>query len=80
MQTKLTLRLEESLIEGAKAYAKSSGRSVSQIVADYFALLDSELTGVHKTTTPIVSSLCGALTKVDVDAREIRREMRGRSR
>ena len=78
MQTKLTLRLEENLIEGAKAYAKSSGRSVSQIVADYFALLDSEMTGVNETTTPIVLALRGALTKVDIDARAMRGELRGR--
>ena len=39
MQTKLTLRLEEQLIERAKAHAKKRGKSVSQMVADYFALL-----------------------------------------
>ena len=38
MQTKLTLRLDEELIGVAKAFARSSGKSVSRIVADYFAL------------------------------------------
>ena len=31
MQTKLTLRLEEQLIERAKAHAKKRGKSVSQM-------------------------------------------------
>ena len=35
-QTKLTLRLDQSLIEGAKRYAAEHGSSVSQLVADYF--------------------------------------------
>jgi hypothetical protein len=42
MQTKLTLRLDDALIEHAKAYAKAQGRSVSQIVADYLRLLAEE--------------------------------------
>ena len=36
MQTKLTLRLEDQLIEQAKSYAAHAGKSVSQIVSDYF--------------------------------------------
>jgi predicted HicB family RNase H-like nuclease len=34
MQTKLTLRLEDQLIEQAKSYAAQAGKSVSQIVAE----------------------------------------------
>ncbi len=34
--TKLTLRLEEALISAAKQYAADTGKSVSQLVADYF--------------------------------------------
>jgi len=40
MQKKLTLRLDETLIQRAKFYSKRTGKSVSQIVADYFALID----------------------------------------
>jgi len=36
MQTKLTLRPEDSLIVRAKEHARRSGRSVSQLVADLF--------------------------------------------
>ena len=38
-QTKLTLRMERSLIEAAKRYADRRGASVSQIVANYFEAL-----------------------------------------
>lgn len=41
MTTKLTLRLDERLISKAKRYAERSGKSVSQIVADYFATMDA---------------------------------------
>ncbi|QOJ16583.1 MAG: antitoxin [Phycisphaeraceae bacterium] len=38
-QTKLTLRLDADLISRAKASAAKQGKSLSQIVADYFAAL-----------------------------------------
>ncbi len=79
MQTKLTLRLEESVIAGAKSFAKQSGRSVSQIVADYFALLDTEPTDVDEVTTPIVASIRGSLRQVEAEVRAVRQELLGRS-
>lgn len=39
MQTKLTLRMEQELIEAAKDYAGARGTSVSQLVANYFRTL-----------------------------------------
>ena len=39
MSTKLTLRLDEVLIHRAKHYAAGQNRSLSQLVADYFAHL-----------------------------------------
>jgi hypothetical protein len=42
MTTKLTLRMDENLINQAKDYAKHSGKSVSKLVADFFALLNPE--------------------------------------
>jgi hypothetical protein len=67
MQTKLTLRLDAALIASAKAFARLSGRSVSRMVADYFALLDAELTDLDHVATPIVSSIRGALSGGDAD-------------
>ena len=80
MQTKLTLRLDENLIAGAKAFAKRSGRSVSQIVADYFALLDAELIELDDVGTPIVASIRGSLRDAEIDARSLQDELLGRRR
>ena len=71
MQTKLTLRLEAQLIERAKAYARRRGTSVSQMVADYFALLDRAEQAEH--LAPLTRSLHGALRGADVDEDEYRR-------
>ena len=60
MQTKLTLRLDDQLIEQAKVYAKPSGKSVSQLVAEYFSLLQTS--SPSKTAlSPSVRTLKGAL-------------------
>lgn len=61
MQTKLTLRLEDQLIEQAKSYAAHAGKSVSQLVAEYFKLLTSEKTKQPQPSTPITKSLRGLL-------------------
>ena len=42
MKRKLTLSLDPDVIERAKAYAEQRGKSVSQIVGDYFDALTSE--------------------------------------
>ncbi|WP_281336565.1 DUF6364 family protein [Flavobacterium eburneipallidum] len=39
MNTKLTLSLEKTVIEDAKAYAKGTGRSLSEMVENYFKSL-----------------------------------------
>ena len=41
MSTKLTLRLDEGLVDTAKKYAAREGRSVSELVAAYFKRLDA---------------------------------------
>lgn len=51
MSTKLTLRLDAVLIEQAKTYAHEQDRSLSQLVADYFA---------HLTVTPQAVGKAGA--------------------
>lgn len=66
MQSKLTLRLDPKLIERAKAYANSTGRTVSQLVSQYFAMLgvDASPDGdVH----PLVRSLHGRLFETSFD-------------
>ncbi|GAB6094243.1 hypothetical protein JCM14469_04950 [Desulfatiferula olefinivorans] len=61
MNTKLTLRLDEQLIQSAKQHAQSLGKSVSQMVADYFYTLDKTSRSSGGTITPRVKSLRGAL-------------------
>ena len=74
MQTKLTLRLDDELIERAKKYGKRTGRSVSQMVADYFSLLEQDEVDEAGELTPIVVSLKGSLREVEVDARDVTRQ------
>ena len=78
MQTKLTLRLNEDLIERAKTYARKRGKSVSQIVADYFASLETPPTESGADLTPMVRSLKGVLRGTDVDIEEYRRHLEER--
>jgi hypothetical protein len=60
MQTKLTLRLDDKLIKRAKAHAKRTGRSLSQLVGDYFSILGAQESRGEKLT-PKVSRLKGVL-------------------
>lgn len=71
MSTKLTLRLDAVLIDQAKTYAHEQDRSLSQLVADYFARLTvapqaAATARVPKASTgsrfgPITTGLRGAL-------------------
>ncbi len=69
MQTKLTLRLDDQLVKQAKEYAKKSGKSVSQLVAEYFSLLHARPPSTSELT-PSVRRLKGALTKSKVDVQD----------
>ena len=40
MQTRLTLQMDDKLVALAKEHTKKRGKSVSQLVADYFKFLD----------------------------------------
>jgi len=73
MQTKLTLRLEDQLIEQAKSYAAHAGKSVSQIVADYFKLLTSEKIKSVSPSTPVTQSLRGLLRESKLDEKDYKK-------
>lgn len=71
MHEKLTLRLDRALIEKAKRYSRAHGKSVSRLVADYFAVLDSG----HEAGTPLpplTASLRGALQGREVSEADYR--------
>ncbi|MEN9867938.1 MAG: hypothetical protein RL748_3528 [Pseudomonadota bacterium] len=69
MHSKLTLRLDEEVIEHAKAYSKHAGKSVSQVVTDYFLQLESPTQCEH--LPPITESLRG-IFKRDLHAHPVR--------
>lgn len=60
MNTKLTLRLDDQLIRKAKRYSDRSGKSVSQLVADYFSAMDADEEIPGTEISPRVRSLIGA--------------------
>jgi len=66
MATKLTLRLDEKLIDRAKEYAKRSDKSVSKLVADFFAVLSTNLEDETDKTTPKVKFLRGILRDYNI--------------
>lgn len=60
MNTKLTLTIEQKLIEEAKKYAKSKGRSLSDIIENYLKAIVKEETTQVINSSPIASSLRGS--------------------
>jgi len=61
MDTKLTLKLNKSIIEKAKVYAEKNNTSLSQIVEKYFIALISEKKSDSLQLTPIVKELSGII-------------------
>ncbi|CAM3365287.1 DUF6364 family protein [Aequorivita lipolytica] len=61
MDKKLTLSLNETIIESAKVYAKSNNISLSKLIESYLtALTKRKINGA--TITPLVESLSGVIT------------------
>lgn len=65
MNSKLTLRMDDSLISLAKAEAAQRGKSVSQMVGEFISLLAQTKTSAQKLP-PVTSSLRGILKRSDV--------------
>ncbi len=62
MNSKLTLLINQIVIEEAKAYAKSSGKSLSNIVEEYLkSLTKKELADKKETSLKIVKELKGSV-------------------
>ena len=60
MTTKLTLTIDQSIIEKAKQYAKGQGRSLSKIIENYLKAITSDEKNQVNKTTPITDSLRGS--------------------
>lgn len=59
MNTKLTLTIEQSIIEKAKSYAKEKGRSLSDIIENYLKAITTEQK-ITEDILPLVNSLRGS--------------------
>ncbi len=60
MDTKLTLKLEQTIIERAKDYAKSHKTSLSKLIENYLLNITNEKSKEEKIT-PLVKSLSGII-------------------
>jgi hypothetical protein len=60
MNTKLTLTIEQTIIERAKKYANNKGRSLSDIIENYLKAITSDDNTENIELTPIVKSLKGS--------------------
>lgn len=60
MNTKLTLKLDENIIEKAKEYAKSKKTSLSDLIENYLDKLTNDKKSKN-TITPLVKSLSGVI-------------------
>lgn len=61
MNKKLTLSVEDSIIEKAKAYAKDNDESLSKLVENYFRLLTSNRKKNDDEISPLVKELMGTI-------------------
>jgi replicative DNA helicase len=75
MQEKLTLRLDGDIVRHAKVVAKKTGKSVSRMVADYFALFKKQPEPDDSQLSPIVRSLKGSLRRTKVDVKDYYRHL-----
>ena len=73
MNTKLTLRLDDSLIDSAKKYAAQTGKSVSRMVANFFEIIKNEKVIKEPEVPPTVSSLRGVLKGKGVNEKDYKK-------
>ena len=60
MDKKLTLSLNQKIIEQAKKYAKRNGTSLSKMIESYFqSITNTQQEETDIRITPLVESLCG---------------------
>lgn len=61
MDKKLTLSLNETIIEHAKSYAKSNNTSLSKLIESYLAMLTKDKKK-SAPITPLVQNLSGVIS------------------
>ena len=75
MQTKLTLRLPSEIIASAKKSARLQGKSLSQLVADYFIAMSKDGLKPGKVAPPITQSLIGVLEPDNLDGHDYKQHL-----
>jgi hypothetical protein len=72
MPTKLTLTIEKSVIERAKKYAKSQGRSLSNLIEEYLKSVSGEpQEQTEIALSPEIKSLYGSVKDKNIDYKEV---------
>ena len=67
MYTKLTLNVEQAVIENAKIYAKNNKKSISKLVENFLASISTNRSNVNEIRLgPITKDLAGII-EVDAD-------------
>ena len=81
MLADLTLKIDRELIERAEAFSRKTGRSVSDLIAEYLQRLpESESSREPGAATPVVSSLRGVLRESGLTEEDYRRHLEERHR
>ena len=79
MKSKLTLTVEEKLIERAKHHARERDTSVSDLVEKYFSLLEGEVALETKSkqgeNSAFTRSLRGVAAESELDESDYRRHL-----
>jgi len=65
METKLTLKLDQKVIQSIKLYAEKNDRTLSRLVEDYFRKLIEENATPPKYS-PLVEELSGVISEKDL--------------
>jgi hypothetical protein len=72
MYTKLTLNIDQDVIENAKIYAKNSKRSISKLVEEYLASISNKNTILNEPLGPITKEITGIIKlKENIDYKEL---------
>ena len=72
MNTKLTLRMDESIVRKAKIEAKRRGKSVSRMVAEFFESIGLEQTS-ENDLPPTTASLVGILEGKEISEEDYKK-------
>ncbi|MGV3547978.1 MAG: DUF6364 family protein [Pedobacter sp.] len=74
MDTKLTLKLNESIIERAKQYASKKNLSLSRLIENYLDSLTREQSDEFEITPFVKSISSGKSIPSDIDYKEMRND------